>query len=194
MGIKTIAVIGASELGCRMAHCSLRGGYKVILEDIFPFALEKGIAWIARALNEDVSRATMDAAACELALSRLATANSAEAACRDADLILEAVADEEEMKIELFTIFDKFAKPRAIFASTTTSFPITELSAITVCPERCIGIRFVSNDSSGEGIELVRGRETSEETVNACREVGRRMGKEVVVVSDEQAISARGGG
>jgi 3-hydroxybutyryl-CoA dehydrogenase len=189
MEIRTIAVVGATELGRKIAYLSLRGGYRAVLEDVSPTALEQGIAWIARNLDQDVLRGTVDRAARELALSRLATANSAGDACRDADLIIEAVPDEEEMKIELFTIFDKFAKPGAIFASTTSSASISELGAITVCPERCIEMRFVSNGSSREKIKLVRGRATSEETVDACREVGRRMGREIAV-SGEGTISA----
>ncbi len=127
------------------------------------------------------------------ALANLVTANSAEDASRDADLIIETVSDEMEMKIELFTIFDKFAKPGAIFASTTTSLSITDLAAVTFCPERCIGMRFFTQAHAAARLELVKGRETSKETIAACREVGRLMGKEVSVLSDEQVMTASGG-
>ncbi len=97
------------------------------------------------------------------------------------------------MKIELFTIFDKFAKPGAIFASTTASLSIADLAAVTFCPERCIGMRFSTNARGDGCLGLVKGRETSGETVAACREVGRRMGKDVSVLSDEQVLSASSG-
>jgi 3-hydroxybutyryl-CoA dehydrogenase len=98
-----------------------------------------------------------------------------------------------EVKVELFTIFDRFAKPGVIFASTSASVSITELAEVTFCAERCIGMRFLAGAASVEGLELVRGRETSEGTVAVCREVGRRLGREVVVVSEAPVMSAESG-
>jgi 3-hydroxybutyryl-CoA dehydrogenase len=106
---------------------------------------------------------------------------------------METVSDEMETKIELFTVFDKFAKPGAIFASTTTSLPITDLAAVTFRPERCIGMRFSTGTQATGRLELVKGCETSEETVAACREVGRRMGLEVSLAGDEQTMKAGSG-
>jgi 3-hydroxybutyryl-CoA dehydrogenase len=193
MEIKTIAIIGATDLGCGIACASVLAGYRTILEDISPSTLEQGIAWIAQFLGNEITRDKTTAAARVAALANLVTANSAEDASRDADLIIETVSDEIEMKIELFTIFDKFAKPGAIFASTTTSLSITDLAAVTFCPERCIGTRFFTQAHAAARLELVKGRETSDETIDACREVGRLMGKIVSVLSDEQAMTASGG-
>jgi 3-hydroxybutyryl-CoA dehydrogenase len=193
MEIKTIAIVGASDMGRSIAYASVLAGYRTILEDISPLALEQGIAWIAQSLGVEVSRGIIGAAVGTAALANLKTANSAEDAAREADLIIETVSDEMEMKIELFTIFDKFAKPGAIFASTTSSLSITDLAAVTFCPERCIGMRFFTEAHAAGRLELVKGRETSEETVAACREVGRLMGKEVSVVSDELVMIARSG-
>jgi 3-hydroxybutyryl-CoA dehydrogenase len=193
MEIKTIAIVGAGEMGCRIACAAALAGFRTILEDLSPPALEQGIAWIARALGEEVSRGKIVAAARDVAIRNLSTADSAEAVSREADLIVETVSDEIEMKLELFTIFDKFAKPEAIFASTTASLSITELAAVTFCPERCIGMRFFTDAQHAERLELVKGRETSEETIAACREVGRRMGKAISVLSDEQVMSASTG-
>ena len=193
MEIKTIAIVGAGELGCGIACAAALAGFHTILEDISPATLEQGIAWIARALGNEVSRGELGASARDAALANLSTANSSEDVSREADLIIETVSDEMEMKIELFTIFDKFAKPRAIFASSTSSLSITDLAAVTFSPDRCIGMRFFADAQHAERLELVRGRETSEETISACREVGRRMGREVSVLSDEQVMSASTG-
>lgn len=193
MEIKTIAIVGAAEMGRSIAYAAVLAGYRTILEDISPSTLEQGIAWIAQSLDDDVSRGKTSAAARVAALANLVTANSAEDASRDADLIIETVSDEMEMKIELFTIFDKFAKPGAIFASTTSSLSINDLAVVTFCPERCIGMRFFTEVQNARHLELVRGRETSEETIAACREVGRLMGKEVSVLSDEHVMAARSG-
>jgi 3-hydroxybutyryl-CoA dehydrogenase len=193
MEIETIAIVGAAGLGRRLAYAAVLAGYRTILEDISPSALEQGIAWIAKAFRDDVVSGKRNAASRDTALANLGTAIAAEDAAREADLIIEAVPDEMEMKIELFTIFDKFAKPRAIFASTTTSLSITEMAAVTFCPERCVGIRFFTDAPSAGRLELVTGLETSEETIAACRDVGRRMGLEVSVLSDEQVSSTSAG-
>ncbi|HEY2546862.1 MAG TPA: 3-hydroxyacyl-CoA dehydrogenase NAD-binding domain-containing protein [Candidatus Acidoferrum sp.] len=184
-----IAIVGASELGRKLAYEFALAGYRTILEDISPSTLEQGIAWIAEALRDAVSRGEIGAAAHNAALANLSTANTPEDASREADLIIEAVADEIEMKIELFTIFDKFAKPGAIFASTTTSLSITDLAAITFCPERCIGMHFFTDQPRVKRLELVRGLETSGDTIAACREVGRRIGREVSVTTDQREFA-----
>ncbi len=193
MEIKTIAIVGAGELGRRIACAAVLAGFHTILEDISPAKLEQGIAWIAEALGSEVSRDELGASARDAALANLSTANSSEDVSREADLIIETVSDEMEMKIELFTIFDKFAKPRAIFASTTSSLSITDLAAVTFCPDRCIGMRFFADAQHAERLELIKGRETSEETISACRVVGRRMGREVCLLCDEQVMSASTG-
>ena len=193
MEIRTIAIVGANDTGRSVAYSAALAGYLTILEDISPAALELGIDWISQRLSKTFALGKIDASARDAALANLGTASSAEDASREADIIIEAVTDEMEMKIELFTIFDKFAKPGSIFASTTNALSISELAAVTFCPERCIGMRFSTDAQRAGRLELVRGRETSEETVAACREVGGRMGREVSMASEEQVISASGG-
>jgi 3-hydroxybutyryl-CoA dehydrogenase len=184
MDVKTIAVIGASEMGRGIAYAAAFGGYKTILEDVSPTRLDQAIAWIARTFHEGVGRGNIEARVRDAALSNIATARTVEDAVRDADLIIETLPEEMEMKIELFTIFDKFAKPNAVFASNTSTLSITELAAVTFCAERCIGMRFFGGAPETGALKLVRGLETSEETIATCSAVGRRMGKEVVVVHE----------
>jgi 3-hydroxyacyl-CoA dehydrogenase len=193
MEIKTIAIVGATAIGRRFLYASVLAGFRTILEDNSPSTLEQGNAWIEQVLREEVSRGRIDAGAYDAALAKLLTSDSAEDASREADLIIEGVADEMEMKIELFTIFAKFAKPGAIFASTTASLSITELAEVTFSAERCIGMRFSEAPSREECLELVRGRETSRETTAICREVVRRMGKDVSVLSEGGVMSAHSG-
>jgi len=176
--INAIAVVGAGEIGREIALAALRAGYRTILEDVSESRLRGAAAWIAE-------RAALDAAA----LSRLILATEVESAVREADLLIEAVAEEMEMKIEMFTIFDKFAKPGAIFASSSLSISIAELAEITFCPERCIGWRFGAISAGARELQLVLGPATSETTVAACREVGRRMRREVSVVSENGCAS-----
>ena len=178
--IQTIAVIGAGEQGRKVALAVLVAGYRTILEDVSENRLKRAGAWIAGGANVGAE-----------ARSRLVLASKVEEAVREAELIVEAVAEEMEMKIEMFTIFDKFAKPDAIFASNSLSLPIAELAAVTFCPERCIGMRFVDRAGQNGALELVRTPQTSEETVSRCREVGWRMRMEVKVVAERAFTESR---
>jgi 3-hydroxybutyryl-CoA dehydrogenase len=114
----------------------------------------------------------------------ISTASKVEDAIRDADLIIEAVPEELEMKLELFTIFDKFAKTGAIFASNTSSLSITDFTDVTVSRDRCVGMHFFNPVPKMKLIELVRTSHTSDATIATCREVAGRMGKEVVIVNE----------
>jgi 3-hydroxybutyryl-CoA dehydrogenase len=182
MEVHTIAVIGAGPRGRGITLLAALGGYRTILEDLSHTALEQSLAWIQSALAVEVSPGEIQAPARDAALANIRTASTVDGAIRDADLVIEAVAEEMEMKIELFTLFDKFAKPGAIFASSTSSLSITEMAAMTFCPERCLGMRFFDPVPKTKLLKLSKARHTSEETVAACRQVARRMGKQVVVV------------
>jgi 3-hydroxybutyryl-CoA dehydrogenase len=184
MDVKTIGVIGAGTMGRGIAYAAAFGGYRTILEDVSPAVLEQGVAYIAQTLEEGVARGKVTAEQKDKALANLSTARSVEDACRQAELLIEAVPEEMELKLEIFTIFDKFAKPDAILASNTSSLSITEMATITFRAENCIGLHFFNPVPKMKLLEIVRALETSEATVAACAEVGRRMGKEVVVVRE----------
>ena len=184
MKIETIAVIGAGTMGRGIAYASALGGYRTILEDISQPMLEDGLAYIRQALEEGMTRGKVTPAQKASAFSQLSTARSVEDACREADLIIEAVPEDMELKIEIFTLLDKFAKPGSIFASNTSSLSVTEMAAVTCRPEKCVGMHFFNPVPKMKLLEIVKALETSEETIAGCREVGRRIGKEVVVVRE----------
>jgi 3-hydroxybutyryl-CoA dehydrogenase len=182
--IKTIAVIGAGTMGRGIAYAAAFGGFTTVLEDISRQMLEESMRWITKSFDEGVARGQVDAKIRDRALSLIATASSVQDAIRDADLIIEAVPEEMEMKMELFTIFDKFAKPHAIFASNTSSLSISDMSDLTVSRERCIGMHFVNPPPKMTLIELIKTPLTSQNTVDVCTEVAWRMGKEVVLAQE----------
>ena len=184
MEVKTIAVIGAGTMGRGIAYAAAFGGYRAILEDVSATMLEQGTAWIRQALDEGVSRGKGTPQQKAQALANLSTAHSVEDACREADLIIEAVPEEMELKLEIFTLLDKFAKPGSIFASNTSSLSVTEMAAITFRPGKCVGMHFFNPVPKMKLLEIVRALETSADTIETCREVGRRMGKEVVIVRE----------
>ncbi len=191
MEAKTIAVIGAGTMGRKIAYAAAFGGFNTVLEGVSRHVLEQGLGWIRQSFEEGVARGRVEASVRDKALSLLTTASTVEEAIRDADLIIEAVPEELEMKLELFTIFDKFGKAGAIFASNTSSLSITDFTDITVSRDRCIGMRFFNPLLKMKVIELVRTPHTSDETVAACREVARRMGKEVVVFNEAPGFIRR---
>ena len=178
--VKTIAVIGAGPAGRSIAFASILAGYPIVLEDVSRQSVERAVEWIQQQLRGH--------AAAEESLSLLTTATRIEDAIRDADLIIEAVPDELEMKLELFTIFDKFAKPGAIFASTTASLSVGDITDVTIFRERCIGMRFLHSAAKGDFIELVRTHLTSGETVAACQEVALRLASEVILRSETEGL------
>jgi 3-hydroxybutyryl-CoA dehydrogenase len=184
MEVRTIAVIGAGTMGRGIAYAAAFGGYRTILEDMSESMLKPGLAYIRESLEEGVKRGKVTAEQRDRAIAQLGSARSVEDACREADLVIEAVPEDMELKLEIFTLLDKFAKPGAIFASNTSSLSVTELATITCRPEKCVGMHFFNPVPKMKLLEVVRALETSDETIEDCREIGARMGKEVVVVKE----------
>jgi 3-hydroxybutyryl-CoA dehydrogenase len=184
MEIKTIGVIGAGAMGRGIAYAAALGGYRTVLEDVSPEMREQGLSYISQTLEDGVSSGKVTLEQKESALANLSTSRSVEDVCREADLLIEAVPEEMEVKLEIFTIFDKFAKPGAILASNTSSLSVTEMASITFRAEDCIGMHFFDPVPEMKLLEIVRALETSEATLQTCVEVGRRMGKEVVVIRE----------
>jgi len=184
MEVKTIGIIGAGTMGRGIAYAAAVGGYRTILEDVMPETLAKGMVWIEQSLDEGVHRGKLEAAARDAALARIQTSSSVENVCREADFLIEAVPEEMELKLELFTLFDKFAKPKAVLASNTSSLSVAEMAEMTYRPELCVGMHFFNPVPKMKLIEIVKAPKTSDETIAVCREVGGRMGKEVVVVKE----------
>lgn len=189
MEVRTIAVIGADTVGRGVASLVALAGYRTILEDVSAERLEKADARIKQVLESRVGAGTVGAVERGAVAAQLSFAHTVEQAIREADLIIDTLPDEMEMQIELFTIFDKFAKPNAIFASTGL-LSITELAEVTFCADRCIGMRFAEIVEETKVIELIACRETSRETIDACSEFARRIGREVVVLDDAAASNS----
>src|SRR5260370_19628156 len=146
--------------------------------------VEQGVAYIRQTLEEGVARGKVPEVQRKIALANLTTSRSVEDVCREADLLIEAVPEEMEVKLEIFTIFDKFALPGAILASNTSSLSITELAAITFRAENCIGMHFFNPVPKMKLLEIVREHEPSEATLQANAEVGRRMVEDVEMILD----------
>ncbi|HEV2698220.1 MAG TPA: 3-hydroxyacyl-CoA dehydrogenase NAD-binding domain-containing protein [Terriglobales bacterium] len=182
--IKTIAVIGAGIMGRGIAHVAALGGYRTVLEDLIPGALRKAEGDIHANLDKAVELKKVSSADAEAALKRLEYAGSVEEAAREADLVIEAVPEEMESKIEIFTLLDKICRPGTILASNTSSLSITEIASVTYRAKKCVGMHFFNPVHKMKLLEVVRALETDDETIAAAADVGRRMRKEVVVIKE----------
>ena len=182
--IRTVAVIGAGIMGRGIAHVAALGGYRTILEDILPASLRKAENEIRGNLDKAIELGKISRPDAEAAFARVQYASSVEEAAREADLVIEAVPEEMESKIEIFTLLDKICKPHTILASNTSSLSVTEIASVTYRAHRILGMHFFNPVHKMKLLEVVRALETDEQTVAACAEVGRRMGKEVVVIKE----------
>jgi 3-hydroxybutyryl-CoA dehydrogenase len=184
MQVKTIAVIGAGIMGRGIAHAAAIGGYRTILEDLVPAALRRAESEIRTNLDKAVELGKVTGPDADAAFGRVEYAGSVEDAAREADLVIEAVPEEMESKIEIFTLLDKICRPTTILASNTSSLSITEIASVTYRAKKCLGMHFFNPVHKMKLLEIVRALETDEDTLGAAVDVGRRMGKEVVVIKE----------
>ncbi|HSM14715.1 MAG TPA: 3-hydroxyacyl-CoA dehydrogenase NAD-binding domain-containing protein, partial [Thermoanaerobaculia bacterium] len=184
MEVHNVAVLGAGTMGRGIAHVAALAGFDTVLYDIDDEILARAEAAIHRNLDKGVSLGKLDAERARAARERLALDVDLAAAVEDADLVIEAAPESMKLKIELFDRVVEHAPAHARLASNTSSLSITEMAAATGRPERFCGLHFFNPVHLMKLLEIVRGLETSEETIAAARAVGEAMGKECVVVAD----------
>ncbi len=182
--VRTVAVIGAGIMGRGIAHAAALGGYRTILEDLLPNALRKAETEIRANLDQAVELGKVNAAEANAAFARIEYAGSVDEAARQADLVIEAVPEEMESKIEIFTMLDKICRPTTILASNTSSLSVTEIASVTYRAKKCVGMHFFNPVHKMKLLEIVRALETDDETLSAVVEAGKRMRKEVVVIKE----------
>jgi 3-hydroxybutyryl-CoA dehydrogenase len=182
--VETVAVIGAGIMGRGIAHAAAIGGYRTILEDLLPAALRRAESEIRSNLDKAVELGKVAAPDADAAFRRVEYAGSVEEAAREADLVIEAVPEEMESKIEIFTLLDKICRPTTILASNTSSLSVTEIASVTYRAKKCVGMHFFNPVHKMKLLEVVRALETDEDTLTTVVEVGKRMGKEVVVIKE----------
>jgi 3-hydroxybutyryl-CoA dehydrogenase len=184
MEVKRIAVIGAGTMGRGIAYAAALGGYETVLEDVSAEILAKAMGWICETFEEGVKRGKVEADIRDAALARISTCSRVDEAIRGAELIIEAVPEEFEMKLELFGMFSQCAKARAVFASNTSSLAISDFTRALSGRERCIGMHFFNPVPKMRLVEIIRTAHTSDETVATCCVVAQRMQKETVIVNE----------
>lgn len=179
-----IAVIGSGVMGTGIAYCACLAGSSVALHDCERNAVEKAYQQI-RALGEKgVARGKVKQNEWEVAFKSLRTAADLKQAVEQADLVVEAVTEDLKIKLDLFKSLDKLAPSESVLASNTSSMSITEIAATTSREKRVIGMHFFNPVHSMKLVEIVKGLETSQETVGYATAVIRSWGKEPVIIND----------
>ena len=182
--VETIAVIGAGTMGRGIAQAAATSGFEVRIVDADAGALSRGLASIEDVLGMLVEKRKLLPAERGAALARLKAAASIEEGVADADLVVEAVPEELELKRRLFGWLDAVAPAHAILASNTSSLPVGKIAEATRRPASCLGMHFFNPVPVMPLLEVVRAETTSDDTVAVALEVGRRLGKEPIVVRD----------
>lgn len=184
MEVKNIAVIGAGAMGLGVAQVSAAAGYEVVLNDISESSLERAINAIKKSLEKMVSKGKLSEAEMNDIIARIKTSVDLEAACKDADLLVECVFENLALKKEMFEKFEEYCKPEAILGTNTSAIPVTEIASATNCGDRVIGIHFMNPVPLMKGVEIIRGQLTSDETTAATLDYINKIGKEAAIAVD----------
>ncbi len=180
---RPVVVVGAGTMGSGIAQVFAASGRHVLLVDPVEAALKKGLGAIEKSLGRLVDKGTIDAKAREETLRRIVT-QEAGFPLADCAIAVEAVPERADLKKSVFQMLDQKVPPGAVLATNTSSISVTELAASTRRPARFVGMHFMNPVPLMQLVEIVRGLETSDETVAETVELAKALGKIPVVVAD----------
>jgi 3-hydroxybutyryl-CoA dehydrogenase len=183
MGMQSVGVIGAGQMGAGIAQVSAQAGYRVFLADVSREVAEKGKAGIGKQLDRLVAKEKIGAEARDAALALIEPVADY-APMAEAGLIVEAATENEGIKSTIFERAGAVLAADAVLASNTSSIPITRLAQASPDPARFIGVHFFNPVPVMGLIEVIRGLATSDETVAKVEAFGRRLGKRIVHAND----------
>ena len=184
MAIQNIFVVGAGLMGSGIAQNAITCGYNVVLNDQRQEALDRARAGIEKALNRDVEKGRMTAEDRDASLARLTTDVTMEGG-RNADLVIEAIFENLEAKQAVFSALEDICPEHTIFASNTSSISLTALAAATKRPTRVVGMHFFSPVPRMRLCEVLFGLLTTQDVLDAVKEVGEKMGKTLIQADDK---------
>jgi len=180
--VRTMAVVGAGQMGAGIAQVAAQSGLEVLLIDLNPDLAERGLAGIRSQLEKAVGKGKLKAEEAQSTLARLRLCPLEDA--RFAQFAVEAVTENEDVKKRVFEGLAKAMPQDAILATNTSSIPITRIAASVVNPERVIGMHFMNPVPVMQLVEIIRGVQTSDATYAATRALAERMGKTTVLSKD----------
>ncbi len=183
MRVRKVLVGGAGQMGAGIAQVAAQAGLDVVMTDIADEFIVRGMADIEKGLGKQVEKGKLQAAERDAALARIVTGTDLSIG-KDADLFIEAVPETLELKKEVLERAGAVLGPQAILATNTSSLSVSRLAALTSRPARFVGIHFFNPVPLMALVEVVKGSETSDETVAAAREFCERLGKSPITVAD----------
>jgi 3-hydroxybutyryl-CoA dehydrogenase len=182
--MKKVAVIGAGTMGNGIAHVFSVHGFPVNLVDLHAAQLEKAMKAIDKNLDRQLQKGTLTAEMKEQALQRIKTFPDLQSGIADADLIVEAVSENAEIKLKMFGELDRMAASDAILASNTSSISITRIASATSRPDRVIGMHFMNPVPVMKLVEVINGYATSSSVTGIVTEITKQLEKVPCVVND----------
>jgi 3-hydroxybutyryl-CoA dehydrogenase len=183
MEIKTIGVIGAGTMGSGIAQTAAEAGFNVIMRDIEDSFVERGLGNIAKNLGRAVEKGKQSKEEADAVTTRLKGTTKLDD-LKSADLVIEAVIENMELKKELYGELDKILKAETIIASNTSGLSITEMASATKRPDKVVGMHFFNPVPVMKLVEVIKGASTSEETFKLIMELSVKMGKEPIAVNE----------
>jgi 3-hydroxybutyryl-CoA dehydrogenase len=181
--IKKVGVLGAGQMGSGIAHVLAQQKFAVVLFDIADAQLQRALAGIEKNLERQAKKGQVEGAAIPEILGRIVTSRVMEDLA-DCDLTIEAVTENEALKLDIFRKLDVMVKKEAILASNTSSIPITRIAAVTGRPEKIIGMHFMNPVPVMKLVEVIRGLATSDETFRTTAGLVEKLGKEMAISAD----------
>lgn len=179
-----LCVVGAGTMGRGIAYAAALGGYTVRVQDVSEQNLEMAAQFIQSTMNDSAQKGFLHQRDVEAALQRITYTTKLPEAVKDVGIVIEAVFEMMELKIDIFKKLDEYCEPHTILATNTSTMSPTEIAAQTSRPDKCIAMHFFNPVHKMKLIEIVRGLETSDETVGKVKAVAIKLNKETVEVNE----------
>nr|WP_281169804.1 3-hydroxybutyryl-CoA dehydrogenase [Flexithrix dorotheae] len=184
LNMNNISVIGAGTMGNGIAHVFAQNGFKVALVDISEEALKKGLSTISKNLDRLIKKEKISETDKTKTLSNIETFSAISEGVKNADLVVEAATENQELKLKIFSELDKQSPENAILASNTSSISITKIASATNRPEKVIGMHFMNPVPIMKLVEVINGYLTDKATSSAVLEISKKLGKTPVLAND----------
>jgi 3-hydroxybutyryl-CoA dehydrogenase len=189
MAIKKICVLGAGLMGSGIVQVSAQAGYQVAMRDIEQRFVDGGMNIIKKNLSREVEKGKRTQADMDALLGRIKPTVDLKEAATDADVVVEVIIELLEVKKKVFQELETIVKPECLFFSNTSGVSITAMAAVTKRPDKFIGTHFFNPVPVMKLLEIIKGYETSEETLKIALEWGKSLGKETIIVNEAPAFA-----
>nr|MDO8100073.1 3-hydroxyacyl-CoA dehydrogenase family protein [Candidatus Njordarchaeota archaeon] len=188
--VKKVCVLGAGLMGSGIAQVCAQSGINVVMRDIKDEFIEKGLKGIKDSLEKGIAKGKLKREDADATISKIETTTDLAKALSEADLIIEAIPEEMKLKKEVYKEVSKNAPEQAIIASNTSTLSITEMATAVRRPENFVGLHFFNPAPIMKLLEIVKGKKTSDETVQFAKDLAGRLGKTPVVSIDSPGFIA----